>query len=143
MAQPAQYRGGEAGGSLDIRIRSLEGAQYPPGDLVISDPYAQMAGYDPRDDYTYQEIPGATYTQEGDAFRLYLLNAVSGNYSLRVIGADYGRYDVSMTGYDRTGARADIRFSALLEPGQVHHYLIRYSNSDGARISARRTPIGE
>ncbi len=148
QATPAQYAPEEAavGASLQIRIRSDEGAQYPPGDLLLSDPSARMSGSDART--TYREIPGAIYTQETlsprqYAFLMDVANAVSGNYSLRVIGVDYGKYYLSMAGFDQTGARADISFTALLQPGEVHHYLINYSNRDGARIRARRTPAVE
>ncbi len=145
---PAQYvrEAPASGDSLQIRIRSDEGAQYPPGDLLLSDPSARMSGSDTRN--TYREIPGAIYSQESIsrsqyAFLLDVDNAVSDTYSLRVIGVDPGKYYLSMTGFDQTGARADISFTALLEPGQVHHYLIDYSNLSGARIRARRTQVTE
>ncbi len=142
LAKPAQYRQVQAGGSIEIRLRSTEGG-IPPAEMVLSDPSAAMVGYDPRDDYRYREIPGATYSHGPDSIRLFVPNAMSGNYSLRIIGVEYGRYDVYMTGFDRTGARADIRFTRLLEPGRVNHFLILYTNVGGARISARQLPGGE
>lgn len=149
LVRPVQYYQEEAGGgSLQIRLQSEDGAQYPPGDLVLSDPYARMTGSDSRANYTYNEIPDATYSAESvssqqQAFRLYVGNAVSGTYSLRVIGVEYGRYELVMDGYDQTGAHARVRFTALLEPGQVHHYVINYSNRGGASLRARRTPAVE
>jgi hypothetical protein len=147
---PAQYSQAEpaSGGSLQITIQSDEGAQYPPGDLVLSDPYARMTGSDSRANSTYQEIPGATYSAETissrqQAFRLYADNAVSGTYSLRVIGVDAGKYSLSMKGYDQAGNHADVRFTALLQPGEVHHYVIQYSNQGGASLRARRTRAAE
>lgn len=142
MVTPAQYREAQAGGSMEISIRSDEGAPYPPGELLLSDPEARMSGSDARGT-AYREIPGARYLREGGTFRLDVGNAVSGTYSLRVIGVDSGKYLLNMTGYDLSGARAKISFTALLEPGQVHHYLIDYSNLAGARIRARRTHISE
>ena len=143
----AQSQAG-SGGSLQIRIQSEDGAQYPPGDLVLSDPDARMTGSDTRANYTYQEIPGATYSAETissqqQAFRLYVDNAVSGTYSLRVIGADSGRYILSMKGYDQAGNHADLRFTAGLQPGEVHHYVIHYSNQGGASLRARSDPAAE
>lgn len=147
---PAQYYREEpgSGGSLQIRMQSEEGAQYPPGDLVLSDPYARMAGSDSRANYTYQEIPGATYSSETvssqqQAFRLDVANAASGTYSLRVIGVDAGSYLLSMDGYDEAGNHARVRFTASLQPGEVHHYVIQYSNRGGASLRARRTPAAE
>jgi len=147
---PAQYSQEEpgSGGSLQISIQSDDGAQYPPGDLVLSDPYARMTGSDSRANYTYQEIPGATYSaatisSQQQAFRLYVDNAASGTYSLRVIGVDYGRYVLLMDGYDQAGNHAKVRFTALLQPGEVHHYVIQYSNQGGASLRARRTQAAE
>ncbi len=148
QVRPAQDDQGAGGGSLQIRIESEDGAQYPPGDLVLSDPEARMTGSDSRANYTYQEIPGATYTAESvssqqQAFRLYVDNAGSGTYSLRVLGVDSGRYVLLMDGYDQAGNHARVRFTALLQPGEVHHYVIRYSNMGGASLRARRTPAVE
>ncbi len=147
---PAQYEpeAPATGGSLQIRFQSDEGAQYPPGDLVLSDPEARLTGYDSRADYTYQEIPGATYSSETissrqQAFRLYVANAQTGVYGLRVIGVDYGKYLLIMDGYDQEGNHARVRFTFLLQPGEVHHYLIQYSTRGGVSIKARRTRTTE
>jgi hypothetical protein len=148
MITPIQYQGEERGASLLIAIQSEEGAEYPPGDLVLSDPSARMTGSDTRANSSYQEIPGATYSSETistqqQAFRLYVGNAVSGTYSLRVIGVDSGRYILSMKGYDQAGNHADLRFTASLQPGEVQHYVIHYSNQGGASLRARRTSAAE
>jgi hypothetical protein len=147
---PAQYSQEEpgSGGSLQIRLQAEDGAPYPPGDLVLSDPTARMTGADSRTNNAYQEIPGATYSNETissqqQALRLYVGNAVSGTYSLRVIGVDPGRYLLSMKGYDQAGNHADLRFTAGLQPGEVHHYVIHYSNQGGASLRARRTQAAE
>jgi hypothetical protein len=135
-------------GSLELRLYSADGLPEPPGEMVISSPAADAEGYDPRVRYLYNEIPGATYQRERlasgqQAVVLFLGAAPSGPYSLRLIGTDYDRYYLGMTGYDRDGNRADISFNALIEPGQVIHYLIEYSNLSGASIRARRTRIVE
>jgi hypothetical protein len=137
-----------AGGSLQIRLQPEDGSQYPPGDLVLSDPSARMTGSDSRANDNFQEIPGATYSAENisagrQAFRLSVDNAVSGTYSLRVIGVDSGRYLLSMDGSDQAGNHAKLRFTAGLQPGEVHHYVIHYSNRGGASLRARRTQAAE
>jgi hypothetical protein len=137
-----------AGGSLKIRIQSADGEPYPPGDMVLSDPYAQAMGHDPRYNRDYQEISWATFTQETisdqqNAFLMNVANAVSGTYSLRVIGVNPGRYILIMDGYDQEGNHANVRFTAGLQPGEVHHYLIHYSNQGGASLRARRTQAAE
>lgn len=149
LTRPAQYQQ-ESGsrGSLQIRLQSEEGAQYPPGYLLLSDPSGRLAGADSRANYNYQEIPSATYSTENitaqqQAVLLYVDNAVSGTYSLRVIGVDSGPYILSMKGYDDAGNHADVRFTASLQPGEVHHYVIQYSNRGGASLKVRRTRAAE
>jgi hypothetical protein len=156
VARPAQYEAEEEGpaepepgfrGALDLRIQSLEGRPYSPAEMVISNPFGETAGYDPRADYTYGEIPGGDYWWEeipgtaSNASVLYIRNAVSGTYSLRLIGTDYGTYRLAMKGYDRYSSHADVEFTMRIEPGAVHHYLVSYSNRGGARIDARRTRV--
>lgn len=150
QAMAAQYDQEEvgSGGSLQIRIQSADGESYPPGDMVLSDPYAQAMGHDPHYNSNYQEISGATYTQETissqqNAFLMNVANAVSGTYSLRVIGVNPGRYLLIMDGYDPAGNHTKVRFTAGLHPGEVHHYVIHYSNQGGASLRARRTPAAE
>ncbi len=135
--QPAQYREVQPRGALDISIRSDEGAPFPPGELLLSNPEAQMSGSDAQGT-RYREIPKSAYRREGDTYHLHIGDAASGRYSLRVIGLDYGKYKLYMTGYDQNGARADINFTRLMEPGVMHIFLIDYSNVAGARIKARQ-----
>jgi len=157
-AMPAQYEEEQEEapevpgfrGALDIRIQSGYGKLNPPGELVISNPWGESAGFDPRYNYTYQEIPGASYKREVvpgypsiEAAALYLRNAPSGTYSLRVIGTDYGQYRLSMKGYERNMSHADLLFTIMIQPGEVHHYLINYSNRGGAFLNARRTRTRE
>ena len=71
----------------------------------------------------------------------FVRNAVSGVYSLRVIGSDYGRYKLNLKGYDASMSRAEAEFIATIEPGAIHHYVVNYSNRGGARLDVRRTRI--
>jgi hypothetical protein len=137
LVKPAQYEEAPTRGALDLRIRSDEGAPSPPGELLLSDPDAQMTGGDAAGN-RYREIPNSAYRRERGTYHLHVGDAVSGRYSLRVIGTDSGRYTLYMTGYDRDGARADISFTRLMGPGEMHIFLIDYSNVAGARIKARQ-----
>lgn len=137
LVKPAQYEEAQTRGALDIVIRSDEGAPTPPGELLLSDPAARMSGSDAQGN-RYREIPNSTYRRERGTYHLHVGDAASGRYSLRVIGLDGGKYTVYMTGYDSSGARADISFSRLMEPGVMHIFLIDYSNVAGARIKARQ-----
>ncbi|RJR32424.1 MAG: hypothetical protein C4567_18815 [Deltaproteobacteria bacterium] len=157
-AVPPQYEEGQEEapaapgfrGALDIRLRSGEGKLNPPAEMVLNNPAGESAGFDPRYNYTYQEIPGGTYKRmvvngypSIEETVLYIDNAVGGAYSLRVIGTDYGQYALSMKGYDRDMSHADLLFTIMIQPGDVHHYVINYSNVGGASLNARRTRTRE
>jgi hypothetical protein len=137
-------------GALDLRLTSESGQTYPPGEMVISNPFGETVGFDPRSGQTYREIPRAyyrTYPAPGAFDRqevvLNIPNAISGVYSLRVIGTARGRYSLNIKGYDASGSHADVSFRFFMEPGQIDHYLIDYSNRGGARLNARRTRVTE
>ncbi len=137
-------------GALEIRIQSGYGRLHPPGELVLSNPFGETEGFDPRYNYYYREIPGGSYKREVvpeypsiEAAMLYVRNAASGTYSLRVIGTDYGQYRLAMKGYDQNMSHADLLFTLIIQPREVHHYLIDYSNRGGASLSARRTRTRE
>jgi hypothetical protein len=141
-----EYRGG-----LDIRCLSDEGRTLPPVEMVLSNPFGETVGFDPRYQMTYQEIPGASYKREvvpgspeTEAEVLTVRNAVSGTYSLRVIGVELGTYSLFFKGFDKSRLHADVQFPhAKIKPGYIHHYLIRYSNRGGPSLEVRRTLITE
>jgi hypothetical protein len=60
-----------------------------------------------------------------------------------VIGTSRGRYSLSIKGYDASGSHADVAFRFMIEPGEIQHYLIDYSNRNGASLNARRTRTTE
>jgi len=157
-AVPAQYEEDEdetppaprSRGALEIRIQSGYGKLNPPGELVLSNPFGETLGFDPRYNSTYQEIAGGSYRRvvvpqspSIEEAVLSINNAVSGTYSLRVVGVDYGQYRLSMKGYDRDRNHADLLFTIMIQPGEVHHYLINYANVGGASLNARRTRTRE
>jgi hypothetical protein len=152
---PVQYEEEEAPspgfrGALDIRIQSGSGRLNPPAELVISNPLGESLGFDPRYHYTYREIAGGSYRRSvipgnpsTEEAVLYINNAAGGPYSLRVIGTDHGQYRLSMKGYDREMSHADLLFTIMIQPGEVHHYVINYSNAGGASLRARRSRTRE
>jgi hypothetical protein len=134
--------------ALDIRLQSQEGNPYPPGELVLSNPFGESEGYDPRSRTNYQEIPGASYklepvpdSPESQAAALYVRNPVSGTYTLRVIGVESGNYGLFMKGFDRYRSHVNVQFIARIKAGQIHHYRVNYSNKGGTRLDVRRTQI--
>ena len=138
-------------GALDIRCQSEEGRVSPPVEMVLSNPYGETVGYDPRYQTAYQEIPGASYKREVvpgypeiEAEVLNVRAPVSGTYSLRVIGVETGTYSLFIKGVDRHGNQVDLQFThANIKPGYIHHYLIKYSQRQGPSLEARRTLITE
>ena len=56
LIKPAQYEAAPTRGALDLRLRSDEGAPFPPGELLLSDAEARMSGGDAAGN-RYQEIP--------------------------------------------------------------------------------------
>jgi hypothetical protein len=149
---PAQYEEEEGKpppgfrGLLDIRIQSGSGRLHPPGELVISNSSGETLGFDPRYHYTYREIAGGSYRRAVIPGRpsieeavLHINDAAGGVYSLRVIGTGYGQYRLIMKGYDREVSHADLLFTIMIQPGEVHHYLINYDNVGGVSLRARRT----
>jgi hypothetical protein len=137
LVKPVQDQEAPTRGALDIRIRSDERAPTPPAELLLSDPSARMSGSDAQG-AKYREIPNSAYRRERDTYHLHVGDAASGRYSLRVIGLNSGKYVLYMTGYDQNGARADVNFSRLMGPGEMHIFLIDYSNLAGAKIKARQ-----
>jgi hypothetical protein len=138
-------------GALEIRCQSEEGRAIPPVEMVLSNPFGETTGYDPRYQTAYQEIPGASYKREvvpgspeTEAEVLTVRHAVSGTYSLRVIGVDYGTYSLFLKGFDKSGSHADVQFTrARIKPGYIHHYRIRFSNREGPSLEVKRTLITE
>ncbi len=138
-------------GALDIRIYSEIGDPNPPGELLLSDPAGNMTGRDPRSHYAYREIPGVSYgwrdvagvPGQEEEF-MHVRNPLNGYYSLRVVGTDYGTYVVMLRAYDASRNTADVQLSRLrIQPGEVQHFVITYSNLGGARVTIRRTAVTE
>lgn len=137
-------------GALEIRIQSEEDRLNPPAELVLVNPFGAKTGYDPRTGSAYQEIPGSSYdwetTRGGRGPReviIYVRNAASGLYSLRLIATRTGKYRLSIRGYDEEMSIADVRFTdAKILKDTVQHYLINFSRV-GPRVDVRRTQVNE
>lgn len=133
-------------GSLDVRIHPREGDRKPPVALLLTDPKQRRVGWDPQKRERVQEIPGAFYEQEsledavtGDpgpvTLVLYVVNPVAGDYSLRVIGLEEGRYTLAVRALDRTRTPSRVEFSNVpITAGMVHRYRISHTNEPGSVV---------
>lgn len=137
-------------GRLDIRIHPTEGQQRPPAELILIDPRDRRTGHDPRVDRTFRDIPGSSYEREGidddvtgapgpESLIIYLGDAMSGEYSLHVVGTNNASYDLELRGVDRELNPSTERFLGIdIEAESDHRYVIRYSSEPGKSIEARR-----
>ncbi len=143
-------RADQGRGQLDIRIHPVEGQQTPPADLILIDPQDRRTGHDPRIDQMFRDIPGSSYETEGigddvtgapgpETLIIYVGNAMSGEYTLRVVGTDNAPYHLELRGVDRKLNPSTERFLDIdIEAGSDHHYVIEYSSEPGKGIEARR-----
>jgi hypothetical protein len=136
---------------LLIRCVSAEGRTVPPVEMMLSSPSGETAGYDPRYQMAYQEIPGASYKravvpgyQEAEAEVFTVHQAVSGDYNLEVIGVASGTYNLFLQGFNQKGSHVEVKFThAWIKPGYIHHYRISYGNQGGPALEVKRTLITE
>lgn len=143
-------RADQGQGQLDIRIHPVEGQQIPPADLILIDPEDRRTGHDPRIDQTFRDIPGSSYETEGiaddvtgapgpETLIIYVGNAMSGEYTLHVVGIADAAYDLEVRGVDRELNPSTERFLDIdIEADSDHRYVIEYSSEPGKRIEARR-----
>ncbi len=140
----------EIGGQFDIRIHAVEGQQTPPADLVLVDPRDRKTGKDPRVDRIFTDIPSSSYETEsidddvtgeaGPETRIvYVGNAMSGEYTLRVVGTENAPYNLELRGVDRELNPSTVRFLDIdIRADSDHRYVIEYSSELGSKIEARR-----
>ncbi len=143
-------RADQGRGQLDIRIHPAEGQQTPPGDLILIDPRDRRTGHDPRVDQTFRDIPFSSYEIEGidddvtgapgpETLIIYVGNAMSGEYTLHVVGIADAAYDLELRGVDLELNPSTERFLDIdIEADSDHRYIIQYSTEPGKRIEARR-----
>lgn len=143
-------RANQGQGQLDIRIHPVEGQQTPPADLILIDPQGRRAGRDPRVDQMFRDIPGSSYETEGidddvtgapgpETLIIYVGNAMSGEYTLHVVGIADAAYDLELRGVNRELNPSTVRFLDVdIEADSDHRYVIEYSSEPGKRIEARR-----
>jgi hypothetical protein len=140
----------QIGGQLDIRIHPAEGRQTPPAELILVDPRGRKTGNDPRIDQMFRDISGSSYETEGidddvtsapgpETHIVYVGNAMSGEYTLRVVGIESAPYDLELRGVDRELNPSTVRFLDIdIEADSDHRYVIEYSSELGSKIKARR-----
>lgn len=137
-------------GALSIRIHPHGDALDPPAELLLTDPEGRRVGRDPIEDATFSEVPDASYGYEGidDAVSgapgpqtaiIDMRNPMIGRYTLRVIGTESAKYDLSIRGYDSDMDPSDAQFlDVMIQKGSEHTYLIEYSSDKGSRVEAVR-----
>lgn len=140
----------QARGQLDIRIHPAEGRSAPPAALILIDPQGRWTGYDPRSGQSFRDIPSSSYETEridddvtgapGPETRIiYIGNAMSGEYTLHVVGTNDVPYHLELRGVDRELNASTERFLDIdIETDSDHRYLTEYSSEPGERIEARR-----
>jgi hypothetical protein len=156
MGRESDVTDGDAGradqvrGQLDIRIHPVEGRQTPPADLILIDPQGRRTGHDPRIDQMFRDIPGSSYETEGiaddvtgapgpETLIIYVGTAMSGEYTLHVVGIADGAYDLELRGVDRELNPSTERFLDIdIEANTDHRYVIEYSTELGKKVEARR-----
>jgi hypothetical protein len=150
---PARAAAPEMAGTLDIRLHPEEGKLSPPAELLLQDPQGRWIGYDPRRLQNYQGIPRASYDMESledeetgapgpETAIINLPNALSGNYILRVIATERGKYTLEVRAYDRDLSVTEMQFAGMAtKRGAVNYYLIRFSHRQGTvtRLEVRPT----
>lgn len=146
----ATRRADQGQGQLDIRIHPVEGQQTPPADLILIDPQGRRTGHDPRIDQMFRGIPGSSYTTEGidddvtgapgpETLIIYVGGAMSGEYTLHVVGIADAAYHLELRGVDRELNPSTERFLDIdIEADSDHRYVIQYSTEPGKRIEAGR-----
>ena len=114
------------------------------------DPRDRKTGKDPQVDRIFADIPSSSYETEridddvtgaeGPETRIvYVGNAMSGEYTLRVVGTENGPYDLELRGVDRELNPSTVRFLDIdIRADSEHRYVIEYSSELGSKIEARR-----
>jgi hypothetical protein len=70
---------------------------------------------------------------------IYVGKAMSGEYTLHVVGTNNAPYDLELRGVDRELDPSTERFLGIdIEAESDHRYVIQYSSEPGKRIGARR-----
>ena len=76
-----------------------------PNGLVLTDSEGRRTGKDPVTGAAYNEIPGASYQEQGDA-DLYFPHPPAGSYKIQIVGPQAGNYVFSNEVFDGRQAAA-------------------------------------
>ncbi len=121
---------------------------HSPAELLLSDPQGRRLGRDPIKNISYNEIPRGDYAIVGlmddtdpeasrdETAELSIRGPIDGNYLLRVIGTDVGRYLLSIYGADEElNSSVEIFEDVPIAAGIVNSYSFSYAKAVGSEIS--------
>jgi hypothetical protein len=130
------------GTTSDPRMLSISG--HSPIALLVTDPLGRRAGYDPRTDQYYTEIPNALYTSEGiapaigdqalplhEVKNLTIFGPLEGSYSVEVLGTGEGSFMLVTIGADWRGHTTTRSLQGDALPGSEQRIAITYEAVGG------------
>jgi len=145
LSPPDEYTGG-----LDVRIHPDYGGMEPSADFLLTDPQGRRTGNDPRTGLHFEEIPRSFYDYEGldddetgepgpSSGVTDIGNPLPGEYRLQVIGKEDGKYDIEFSGYPKEGEASGGQVLGVpIKKGEVHEYVLVYSNKPGGKTTVQR-----
>jgi len=112
-----------------------------PAELLVTDPQGRKLGKDPINNISYNEIPNASYYQEGignpfpeepisieESKNIWIADPIDGKYDIKIIGTDPGTYSLGFLTYNNIGESTDVSFEAVTNIGVISNYSIDYSS---------------
>ena len=113
-------------------------ALYSPAEILITDPEDRRTGIDPRTGTEYEEIPSSSYMHELlhaddgtlgvlELKILSIIEPISGEYSIEIIGTGSGAIGFEITTLDPDGEGSQMITSDTIIPGEVIEYQMNYS----------------
>lgn len=120
-----------------------------PGELLLTDPSGRRTGKDPLTGQLYNEIPGASYAEDGisdptgDVLHapehvskgIWIPAPQSGSYVLRVTGTGTGDYTLTHAGTDAQGRPQTKVTVGNTAPGVVANYTVAYTPQQQQTLS--------
>ncbi len=121
----------------------LQGYATGPVEMQLVDPGDRVTGFDPEHPEDAEgflgrrmEIPESGYHIEGvptaqvsaGVRSFYVLNPVTGIYSLWALGMERGSYQLSLRASDGGGQGQSGAYAGLIEAGDVHEFLLDYDS---------------
>ena len=122
----------------------VEFSAHSPVHIVVADSQGRKAGYDPRTDTMYDEIPDAGYVTEWiedsesgktpESKVLLIPHPIAGEYTLEVIGYDAGAYEISFSEANGAGNLMSEQFVGQAQINSVDVYTLDVEGNISAKI---------